>query len=318
MNRSLHQATIRGMWLESASVLCLDVVPVDGNRWPEFAPGSYIDVQLPDERVRSYSLVSRSQDGSGYRIGVKREEGGRGGSLWLHDAARLGMQMAISAPKGDFNMVEEAPSSIFIAGGIGITPLLPMMARLNEIGRPWELHYTASRPSEMAFSGRVESLASGGGQVHIYYSDGSTHRMNVGALVREAADTAHLYCCGPGRMIDAFVQAGSHRSADTVHFERFAADQTAAIAGGFTLELARDGRKLPVPEGKSVLDVLLDAGVEVPYSCGQGVCGSCQTRVLAGEPDHRDCFLTEAERAANDSMLVCCSGARSPSLVLDL
>jgi len=319
MNRSsLLQAAIRGMWLEGSSVVCVELAPTDGTRWPDFAPGAHVDVHLPDAGARSYSLVGRSRCGGGYRLGVKREEGGRGGSRWLHDVARLGMAFDISEPKGDFSLVEQAASSVFIAGGIGITPLLPMMARLNELARPWELHYAAARPAEMAFREEVDSLACDGGQVHLYFSDGAACRLDLASVVRAAGERAHLYCCGPARMIDAFVQAGAGRPAGTVHFERFAADQAAATDGGFTLELARDGRKLAVPAGKTVLDVLLDAGVDVPYSCGQGVCGSCETRVLAGEPDHRDCFLSDGERAANTSMLVCCSGSRSARLVLDL
>lgn len=317
MNRSTLQAFIRGMWLESPHVVCLELLPADGARWPDFAPGAHTDFQLPDGKVRSYSLVGRSGDGLGYRFGIKREEAGRGGA-WLHDVARLGTRLEISLPKGDFTLAEDAPATLFIAGGIGITPLLPMMARLNEIGRPWELHYAVSQPCEMAFRQRIEDLAGEGGSVRTYFSDGSTDRMNIEALVDGAAEGAHLYCCGPARMIDHYAKACVRRAPQTVHFERFAADQEAATGGGFTLELARAGRTLAVPSGKTILDVLLDAGVDVPYSCSQGVCGSCQTRVLAGEPDHRDCYLSDDERAANDSMLVCCSGARSASLVLDL
>jgi vanillate O-demethylase ferredoxin subunit len=314
----MFQVAIRGMWLDCPRVVCVELVAADGARLPDFVAGAHVDVQLTNGQVRSYSLVGRSADGLGYRIGVKREDASRGGSAWLHDVARLGMRLDISAPKGEFQLIEDALVSVFIAGGIGITPLLPMMARLNEIGRPWQLHYAASQPSEMAFRPLIGDLAGQGGQVHTYFSDGSTPRMDIEALVRSADEQAHLYCCGPARMIDAYVRACASHPAATVHFERFAAEQAAATEGGFTLELARDGRKLAVPAGKTILDVLLDAGVEMPYSCGQGVCGSCLTRVLAGEPDHRDCFLTEGERAANESMLVCCSGARSASLVIDL
>lgn len=142
--------------------------------------------------------------------------------------------------------------------------------------------------------------------------------MNIEALVGIAGEDLHLYCCGPARMIADYTRACACRAPETVHLERLAADQEAAIGGSFTLELARAGRTLAMPVGKTILDVLLDGGVDVPYSCLQGMCGSCQTRVLAGEPDHRDCFLSDDERAANDSMLVCCSGARSAILMLNL
>ena len=306
------------MSLETPSVVCLELVAEDGERLPDFAPGAHVDVSLPNRQVRSYSLVGRSPDDLGLRIGIKREADSRGGSAWFHDVARLGMVLEITEPKGEFKLVEDAPETVFLAGGIGITPLLPMMRRLNATERPWQLHYAAASPIEMPFMNLVHELAGERRRVQKYFSRGSASRMNICDLMRGLSDRTHAYCCGPAAMINAFVEANVARDPRTVHFERFATDKNAATSGGFVLELARDGRKLPVPEGKSVLDVLLDAGIDVPYSCGQGVCGSCQTRVLAGQPDHRDCFLTEDERAANDSMLVCCSGARSSHLVLDL
>jgi vanillate O-demethylase ferredoxin subunit len=232
----------------------------------------------------------------------------------------VGSPLEISAPKGDFTLVEQAAMSCFIAGGIGITPLIPMIERLVELGHPWQLHYAAASPARMPFRDRLLGLAQSGGQVFFHFSDGSTPRMEVDQVVcsLDSASTAHLYCCGPARMVDEFVAAARHRPMHTVHFERFGAAQPLATEGGYTVELASTGQRYAVSRGRTILEVLLDAGLEVPYSCGQGVCGACHTRVIAGEVDHRDCFLTEDERATNSAMLICCSGAKSGSLTLDL
>lgn len=238
----------------------------------------------------------------------------------MHDTVEVGTQLAISDPKGDFTLVEQPGMSCFVAGGIGITPLLAMIERLVELGSPWQLHYAAASPQRMAFREHLLELAQSGGQVFFHFSDGSTPRMDVQEIVRslDAHPGAHVYCCGPARMVDDFLVATKPLESSTVHFERFGADQPLATEGGYTVELKSTGLRYPVPAGKTILDVLLEAGLDLPYSCGQGVCGSCHTKVIAGEVDHRDCYLTEDERAANNSMLICCSGAKSSSLTLDL
>jgi vanillate O-demethylase ferredoxin subunit len=283
-------------------------------------PGAYVDIRTECAGIRSYSLVRRSKDRSRYLIAVKRESQGRGGSTWLHDKAEVGTALSISVPKGAFTYVELPSKSCFVAGGIGITPLLPMIERANELGHPWELHYAAASPDRMAFREQVEQLRADGGRVFLHFSDGSTPRLDVDSIVRklDVDVDAHLYCCGPGRMVDAFLSASHHRAAHTVHVERFGAAQALATEGGYRVELARSGKSHFVPPGKTILDVLIEVGADVPYSCGQGVCGACQTRVLGGEVDHRDCFFTEEEKATNTTMLICCSGARSDTLILDL
>jgi ferredoxin-NADP reductase len=264
--------------------------------------------------------VRRAVDRRGYLIAVKREAQGRGGSACLHDKAVLGSALEISVPKGEFTLVEQPEPSCFVAGGIGITPLLPMIERLAELGHPWQLHYAAASPAHMAFHDRLMQLARSGGQVFLYFSDGSTPRMDVGQVIRalDASPAAHFYCCGPARMVDDFLTATKDRPSGTVHHERFASAQPLATEGGYTVELASTGQRHSVPSGKTILDVLLAAGMDMPYSCGQGVCGSCYTKVISGDVDHRDCFLTEDEQASNSAMLICCSGARSGNLVLDL
>ena len=314
-----HEVRIHAIRDECEDVKSFELVRVDGAPLGGQSPGAHIDVHLPPGQVRSYSLIGSSTDGGASRIAVKRERDGRGASAWLHDAARVGTTLRVADPINHFPLVEDAPRSVLFAGGIGITPILSMVRRLSQIGRIWELHYAATSAASMPFQEEIGQLAREvGALVQTYRTDVGTRRMALDALVAEAPADAHLYCCGPARMIDAFVEAGRSRPAGTVHFERFAAAQQAVKEGGFSLHLARDGRTLLVPPGQTILDTLVKAGVNVPSSCGQGVCGTCQVGVLEGLPDHRDDYLTKTERDSNEVMLVCCSGARSPSLTLDL
>jgi len=216
--------------------------------------------------------------------------------------------------------VEDAPHSVFVAGGIGITPILAMLERLSALGRPWALHYVARTPRRMAFRERLLALAARGGGRLVLHLSGEGGRPALAGIVAAAPAGAHWYACGPNAMLDAFTAAANAAGidGDRVHVERFASAAAPATDGGFAVELARDGRRFEVPAGKSVLDVLLDHGVDVPYSCMQGICGSCRVGVKAGEPEHRDECLGDDERAANTAMTVCCSGSRSALLVLDL
>lgn len=320
MNPIKFPVVVRDRKMETADVVCLELASVGGEPLPDFLPGAHVDVQMPEGQLRSYSLVRRALDRCAYLIAVKREAQGRGGSALLHDKAVVGAALEISVPKGEFTLVEQPALSCFVAGGIGITPLLPMIERLAELGLPWELHYAAAAPSRMAFHDRLMQLAQAGGRVFFHFSDGSTPRMDVRQVVRasELLPGAHLYCCGPARMVDDFLAATKDRSPDTVHHERFASARPLATEGGYTVELASTGKRHDVASGKTILDVLLAAGLDMPYSCGQGVCGSCHTKVISGDIDHRDCFLTEDEQASNRAMLICCSGARSGNLILDL
>jgi vanillate O-demethylase ferredoxin subunit len=310
---------IRQIRLECEDVLSIEFASQDGTPLPAFRAGAHIDVNVPDVGLRSYSLVAVQEAAGTYCIGVKREASGRGGSRWFHHGARVGDCVEISPPKGEFLLAEQAARSVFIAGGIGITPLISMVGRLVDLGRPWELHLAARRPRSVPFEQALTAYgAATHGQVLKHFSADAGVRLDIASIVRSASPETHLYCCGPSGMIDAFIEAARARPADTVHYERFAAGQAAATDGGFQLQLARDGRCLDVPAGKSILDVLLDAGVDVPYSCMQGVCGSCRLAVLEGVPDHLDAYLSDMERAANDSLIPCCSGSRSQRLVVDL
>jgi len=236
----------------------------------------------------------------------------------MHSVPRPGDRLASSAPINDFPLYEDAPLSIFIAGGIGITPFVSMAARLNALGHPWRLHYAARSPMRAAYASEIQALDRTGNSVALRCTSEGAARPDIAAIVREAPAGAHVYCCGPGGMLDAFTAACHGLAPQRVHLERFSASQEAATAGGYEVTLARSGKHLSVEPGKTLLDTLLDAGVPIQYSCSQGICGTCCTPVLEGTPDHRDDYLTPEEREANRAMMVCCSGSLTPRLVLDL
>ena len=319
MQNSPFTLRTRQIRLEAIDVVSLELEALDGAALPAYAPGAHVDVQVPGGPLRSYSLIDPPSESIRWRIAVKREPGSRGGSRWFHEQSRVGMPLSVTFAGNHFALEEAAPLSVFVAGGIGITPLLSMIGRLVQLGRPWELHYAAASPAAMPFQAQLAGYAARGqGRVVKYFTDAGNGRMDIAGVLAATADDAHVYCCGPAGMIDDFLLAAAGRTPDNVHHERFAASQAAVTDGGFSLQLARDGRLLEVPAGKTILDVLLAAGVDVPYACTQGVGGACRVTVLEGEPEHRDDFLSDAERAANDSILVCCSGARTASLTLDV
>ncbi|MFT3820873.1 MAG: PDR/VanB family oxidoreductase [Rubrivivax sp.] len=309
---------VRQIRLEAEDVHSFELVAADGGPLPGYDAGAHVDLDLPGRLRRSYSLYGAPGAEGCWRIAVKREAAGRGASAWLHDGVRVGQVLQAFAPVNDFALVEDAPHSVFVAGGIGITPVLAMIERFSALGRPWQLHYVARTPRRMAFRERLLQLAAhGGGRLVLHFS-AEGGRPALAEIVKGAPAGAHLYACGPNAMLDAFAAAAAAAGIEPgrVHVERFGAAAAPATDGGFAVELARDGRRFEVPAGKSVLDVLLDHGVDVPYSCMQGICGSCRVGVKAGEPEHRDDCLGEAERAG--AMTVCCSGSRSALLVLDL
>lgn len=287
---------------------------------PAFTAGAHIDLHLPNGIVRSYSLLNDQAERDRYVIGVYRDPAGRGGSAWLFDRLKTGDRLTVGAPRNNFRLNEAAAHSVLIAGGIGITPLLSMARRLSTLGRPWTLHYASRTRDSAGFLGDLAALQTGGsGRVHLHFDqEAGGCLLDLQALVNAVPSDAHLYCCGPAGMLRAFESAVAGCPAGQVHVEHFAPVVPAAQDGGFTIVLARSRREIAVPGGKSILDALLDEGVEVQCSCLEGTCGSCETGVLEGEPDHRDVVLSAEEKAANDRMMICCSGSRSARLVLDI
>ena len=288
----------------------------DGACLPASMAGAHIAVELPNGVMRDYSLITPLDAPHDYTVCVKLESDGRGSS-YLHSKAQIGDRLSITPPRNNFPLNEAAPYSVLIAGGIGITPIYSMLTRLSALGHDWELHYACQTRGDAVFLSELEKRPN----VHLHFDDESEGQyLNVSRIVAEAPPECHLYCCGPTPMMMAFEKAAASAKypADAVHVEYFKSKFEPALRGGFTVKLARDGRKYFVPPGKSILDVLRDAGMNVVSSCEVGVCGSCETTVLEGIPDHRDEVLLEHERLKNKSMMICCSGAKSDILVLDL
>ena len=309
---------LRQLRREAEGIVSYEFVSADGTPLPPFTAGAHIDLQLPDGLVRSYSLVNDPGERHRYVVTVDLARESRGGSAWMHSTPRPGDRLASSLPVNDFPLYEDAPLSIFIAGGIGITPFMSLAARLNALGRAWRMHYTIRSHQRAAYVQELGALDRTGKAVNLHCTGEGTERPDIAAIVREAPAGSHLYCCGPNGMLDAFASACSGLPPQRVHLERFSASQEAATAGGYEVQLARTGKTLSVEAGKTLLDVLLDAGIPVQYSCSQGICGTCCTPVLEGTPDHRDDYLTPEEKAANRAMMVCCSGSRTQRLVLDI
>ncbi|MGE0802983.1 MAG: 2Fe-2S iron-sulfur cluster-binding protein [Lautropia sp.] len=288
-------------------------------RLPDFSAGAHVDVLLPQGLRRSYSLCSRPGEPALYRIAVQRDSAGRGGSAFMHDSVSIDDTLEISEPRNSFPLVEDARESVLVAGGIGITPLWCMIQRLCDLRRPWKLIYGARSRESAAFLAEIDELRHRAeAAVNFHFDDENGGRPpDLQRFIRGVAEDAHLYCCGPRQMIEAFESACSSRPGSHVHVERFQG-VPAAGSPAFTVHLARSNRRFPVGENATILDVLLANGIDVPYSCQGGVCGACETRVLSGRPDHRDFVLSEQERALDACMMICCSRAKSAELVLDL
>jgi ferredoxin-NADP reductase len=306
---------IRSATWEAPNVLSYELRPLEGGELPPFTAGAHIDLTLPNGLVRSYSLINPQSERHRYVVAVQKDRASRGGSKWIHENIRAGDIVPVNGPRNNFALDETAEKSIFIAGGIGITPILSMIERLSALGRDWELVYCSRIRSGTPF---LEALQKKPRVRFNFDQEPGGKMLDIAALVGAGPANAHLYCCGPLPMLEAFEQATKDLARNRVHLEYFAAKEPPARAGGFKVVLAKSGREFTVPPGKTILDTLRDSGIDVPHSCTEGVCGTCETKVLEGIPDHRDLILTETERASNKTMMICCSGAKSEKLVLDL
>ncbi|MDB5900238.1 MAG: ferredoxin [Ramlibacter sp.] len=315
------QAFVHTLRFEADDIISVDLRPLNGGEFPPFAAGSHIDLHLPNGMERSYSLCNSSDERDRYVVAVLKDRASRGGSRAVHEQLRIGMPLAISEPRNNFPLQETADHTVLIAGGIGITPLLCMARRLRDLGRSHELLYFARSRRSAAFLSELEQLAV---PLTTHFDDEQGGPPDLRSMLaqRPASPRLHLYACGPTAMLDAFEKFSAELGhGDNAHVERFAAveHQPAADARkSFTVELVRSKKSFTVEPGKSILDTLIDGGVHVDHSCCEGVCGSCETRVISGEPDHRDSILSAKERATNKVMMLCVSGCKSATLVLDL
>ena len=287
-----------------------------GDALPDWQPGAHLDLVLRPDLVRQYSLCGDPADRDTLRVAVLREPAGRGGSAYVHDELAEGQRIRIRGPRNHFPLVP-ARRYLFIAGGIGITPILPMVAAARAEGADWQLLYGGRTRASMAFRAELAELSPDRVVLRPQDETGLLDLDSVLGVPRE--DTA-VYCCGPEPLLAAVQERCAHWPAGTLHVERFTAkpDADAGPKTTFEVELARSGRTLTVPADRTVLQAVEDAGVPVLSSCQEGTCGTCETVVLDGVPDHRDSVLTDEERAIGDAMMICVSRSRTARLVLDL
>jgi len=309
-------ATITQALDETSEIRSLALRPASGP--VAFAPGAHIDVHLPGGLIRQYSLWNGSEDTDAYLIGVKREPKGRGGSATIH-ALKEGDQVQISAPRNSFELQPGAGPALLLAGGIGITPLLSMAQHLAVKGRAHRLHLFVRGLSHVPFRERLDALH--GVAIHVGLAPPALDDVLAGLLRRTSRD-AQLYLCGPRPFMDLVeaIAQSTGWSEDQIHLERFAADPEAevGIAQDFDVVINSSGQMVHVNENQTIAEALDAAGVDVLTSCEQGVCGTCQTPVLSGQPDHRDDYLSAAEKAAGESIMICVSRCKAGPLVLDL
>lgn len=295
-------------------VLEIGFIRPAGELWPAWKPGAHVDVVLPNGMVRQYSLCGGLRDRSTLRLGVLREANGRGGSAWIHDELKVGDRLDVRGPRNHFELADH-DRYIFIAGGIGITPILAMLQHVQDAGKSWAMHYGGRTRASMAFLEELEAL---GGDVHVYPDD-EVGLLPLPEILGEPCPTTGVYACGPGPMLDAVDRYRSDWPPHAIHMERFVPKPIAHTNDQpIEVHLARERLTIDVPPDESILQAVTRAGVRVISSCTEGTCGTCETTVLEGMPDHRDSVLDEEEKANADCMMICVSRALSRRLVLDL
>ena len=303
----IHELAVTHRVDEADGVVSLHLVDPEGAPLPEWDPGSHVDVVLPDGTARQYSLCGA---GTGWAISVLDVQDGHGGSAWIHANAHEGTALQVRGPRNHFALVP-AQRYVFIAGGIGITPIIAMVREAERRGADWRLAYGGRSRSSMAFADELEEL---GDQVRLVPQD-TEGLIDLAEVLGAPQIGTAVYCCGPEPLLQAVEHECSSWPPGTLHIERFSAEPVdTSHDGSFEVVAKQTGISVVVPPDRSILDVLADHGIDIPTSCGEGVCGTCETRVLEGDVEHRDALLTDAERAENTAMMVCCHEPVRPGL----
>jgi ferredoxin-NADP reductase len=302
-------------------VAVLELRDPSGADLPAWSPGAHVDLNLPGGMVRQYSLCGDPHDRSVWQVGVLREPAGRGGSAYVHDEVAEGTEIGVRGPRNNFELAP-SPRYVFIAGGIGITPILPMAAAAEEAGAEWEFHYGGRTRTSMAFLDALDALEARTGhglRVTLHPQD-EVGLIDLQKILGTPRPDTLVYCCGPEPLLKAVEAVCAEWPAGALHVERFSPKEQGdrVLSGDFEVELTLSGQTLTVPPDKSILEVVEEAGIPVLSSCQEGTCGTCETPVLEGEVDHRDSLLSPDEQAANDTMFICVSRAACPKLVLEL
>jgi vanillate O-demethylase ferredoxin subunit len=303
---------------EARDVMTVELRAQGGATLPAFEPGAHLDLHLPNGLIRQYSLTNDWRERDRYVIGVGRAADSRGGSSYVHGNVRAGAQLTISAPRNNFALDPGAERFLFIAGGIGVTPIMAMIRWCVANSKPWRLIYAARSRQRAAFYEELCALAEQGLQFH--FDDERGQVLDTAQAIASWSEGESIYCCGPTPLMESVKALTGHLPPGVVRFEWFTVPESdePQESSSFKVRLERSGVEFDVPEQKSILEVLEEHGFDIPFSCREGLCGTCVTAVCSGEPDHRDYVLTDEERASGKLMTLCCSRSNSPSLSLDL
>jgi vanillate O-demethylase ferredoxin subunit len=313
-----RRVLIKRLWAETPEIRCFELEAQDGQRLPSATPGAHIDVHLSEDLIRQYSLWNGPEDIETYFIGVKREPVSRGGSAGMH-ALNEGEPLTISEPKNNFELIRTSGPSLLLAGGIGITPILSMARHLKAEGLEARLHLFSRSEAHCPFVDVLKNKL--GAEIHVRLMPPDLDQV-IERLLRSMADDAHLYICGPGPFM-SLVRAGAAKTRwpeSNVHLEYFSAEPASSTAEDqpFELVLHKSGRTISVKPDQTIIRAMEEAGVSILTSCEQGVCGTCVSNVIEGEPDHRDQYFNATERASGKLITPCVSRCKGKRLVLDL
>ncbi|AZD29834.1 PDR/VanB family oxidoreductase [Pseudomonas chlororaphis] len=319
MNEELLKVIVSKREIQGDGVVVLDLISTDGGLLPGFEAGAHVDIHVAPGLVRQYSLCGDPANAGVYRLGVLKDPVSRGGSIGVHEELLEGTEVTISTPRNHFPLATQATRSILIGGGIGITPMIAMAYALQADGQDFELHYCARSRNSTAFLDELQN-ADFAARLSVHFDDeDATQKLDLASVLGSSAAGVHVYTCGPSGFMDWVIATALEVGyADThIHREYFQAEVD--ISGeSFEVVAARSGKTVEVAAGQTILEALASVGIKIEISCEQGVCGTCVCDVLEGEPDHRDVYLTDNEKADNDQILVCCSRAKSKKLVLDI
>jgi len=304
---------------EADDIVSLELVPIKDGSMPFFNAGAHIDLHLPNGLIRQYSLCNSPSETNRYLIAALKEPNSRGGSEAIHTLINEGDEIEISEPRNLFPLNSEAKKNLLFAGGIGITPILAMAETLHSLGKDFEMHYCIRSQSRAAFVSRIQS--SDFAEKVTFYFDDEDQVLNAKSVIGNPTIGAHLYVCGPSGFINFIIDTATNQNwpMQQVHKEFFSSTLVdTSQDSSFEVMIKSTGKLINISANQSVLEALEEEDIFIPVSCAEGICGTCVTRVLEGQPEHRDVFLTDAEKAINDQFTPCCSRSKSTRLVLDL
>ncbi|CAB3800540.1 Phenoxybenzoate dioxygenase subunit beta [Paraburkholderia ultramafica] len=303
---------------EARDVMVLELRDLTRRELPPFTAGSHLELKLSTLMRRHYSLCNDPDERGRYCIGVGLAKESRGGSKFIHEHVRVGSRLEVSTPRNNFAFVDSGDASVFVAGGIGITPIMSMIRRCESIGKPWQLYYCTRSRQRTAFYEELTTF--GTERCKFHFDDEEQGRFfDAGRVTERVGPNSHIYCCGPTALMEAVKSVTAKLDDDQVHFEWFTSTETLRTDDRpFFVTLKSSGERYEIPIGESILDVLERHDHLIPFSCREGLCATCKTCVVSGVPDHRDQVMSESEKARNDQILICVSRAKSDELVLDL